>query len=73
MHNTAAVRVLVVEDDAGIARLPVRGLQRAGYAAQTVETGRAALAVTPQPDVVLLDLGLPDPDGVEVCRRVVEV
>ncbi|MEU8925365.1 response regulator transcription factor [Kitasatospora sp. NPDC048545] len=69
MHNTAAVRVLVVEDDAGIARLLVRGLQRAGYAAQTVETGRAALAVTPQPDVVLLDLGLPDLDGVEVCRR----
>ncbi|MEU9078741.1 response regulator transcription factor [Kitasatospora sp. NPDC048538] len=69
MQSTAAVRVLVVEDDAGIARLLVRGLQRAGYAAQTVETGRAALAVTPQPDVVLLDLGLPDLDGVEVCHR----
>ncbi|MGW3042220.1 response regulator transcription factor [Kitasatospora sp. NPDC001159] len=69
MHDSAVVRVLVVEDDAGIARLLVRGLQRAGYAAQSVETGHAALVVTPQPDVVLLDLGLPDLDGVEVCRR----
>jgi DNA-binding response OmpR family regulator len=66
--ETAAVRVLVVEDDAGIARSLVRGLDRAGYAAQSVGTGRAALGADPVPDVVLLDLGLPDLDGVEVCR-----
>lgn len=58
--DTAAVRVLVVEDDAGIARSLVRGLQRAGYVAQSVGTGRAALTAVPPPDVVLLDLGLPD-------------
>ena len=63
-----AVRVLVVEDDPGIARSLVRGLARAGYHAQSVDTGRAALAADPVPDVVLLDLGLPDIDGVEVCR-----
>ncbi|MEY9968073.1 DNA-binding response OmpR family regulator [Streptacidiphilus sp. MAP12-16] len=63
-----AVRVLVVEDDPGIARSLVRGLDRAGYHAQSVDTGRAALAADPVPDVVLLDLGLPDIDGVEVCR-----
>lgn len=67
--DTAAVRVLVVEDDTGIARSLVRGLQRAGYVAQSVGTGRAALTAVPPPDVVLLDLGLPDLDGVEVCRR----
>ncbi|MEY9842352.1 response regulator transcription factor [Streptacidiphilus sp. EB103A] len=63
-----AIQVLVVEDDQGIARSLVRGLERAGYAARCVGTGRAALAVDPPPDVVLLDLGLPDLDGVEVCR-----
>ncbi|MCX4744751.1 response regulator transcription factor [Kitasatospora sp. NBC_01287] len=63
-----AVRVLVVEDDPGIARSLVRGLARAGYAAQSVGTGRAALRADPLPEVVLLDLGLPDVDGVEVCR-----
>ncbi len=66
--DTSAVRVLVVEDDQGIARSLVRGLERAGYAARCVETGRAALLAEPVPDVVLLDLGLPDIDGVEVCR-----
>ncbi|WP_042410942.1 response regulator transcription factor [Streptacidiphilus carbonis] len=66
--DSGAVRVLVVEDDQGIARSLVRGLERAGYAAQCVETGQAALAAEPVPDLVLLDLGLPDVDGVEVCR-----
>ncbi|KUJ35057.1 response regulator transcription factor [Streptomyces sp. MI02-2A] len=63
-----AVRVLVVEDDPGIARSLMRGLTRAGYAAAKVDTGSGALAAEPVPDVVLLDLGLPDTDGVEVCR-----
>ncbi|MFB7461901.1 response regulator transcription factor [Streptomyces sp. NPDC056224] len=61
-------RVLVVEDDRGIAESLVRGLGQAGYEAESVPTGRAALSA-PTPDVVLLDLGLPDIDGVEVCRR----
>ncbi|MGV9668890.1 response regulator transcription factor [Nocardia niigatensis] len=61
-------RVLVVEDDQGIADALVRGLRQAGYTVDGVHTGRAALAAA-SPDVVLLDLGLPDIDGVEVCRR----
>ncbi|MFE1749660.1 response regulator transcription factor [Streptomyces anandii] len=61
-------RVLVVEDDRGIAESLVRGLRQVGYAVEGVRTGRAALSA-PSPDVVLLDLGLPDIDGVEVCRR----
>lgn len=61
-------RVLVVEDDRGIAESLVRGLRQVGYGVEGVRTGRAALTA-PTPDVVLLDLGLPDIDGVEVCRR----
>jgi DNA-binding response OmpR family regulator len=63
-----AVSVLVVEDDPGIATQLVRGLRRGGYDADHVTTGRAALAWG-EPDVVVLDLGLPDIDGVEVCRH----
>src|ERR1700739_4243181 len=60
--------VLVVEDAPGIATQLVRGLTRAGYETGSVTTGKAALD-WPVPDVFLLDLGLPDLDGVEVCRR----
>src|SRR2546429_4864085 len=66
--NARLGRVLVVEDDPGIATQLVRGLTRAGYETGSVTTGKAALD-WPVPDVVLLDLGLPDIDGVEVCRR----
>lgn len=62
------VRVLVVEDDPAIAGPLVRGLQRVGFEADHVATGQAALAAEPG-DVVLLDLGLPDLDGLDVCRR----
>ena len=62
------VRVLVVEDDEGIAWPLRRGLARSGYQVETVGSGREALEAGPA-DVVLLDLGLPDLDGLEVCRR----
>jgi DNA-binding response OmpR family regulator len=60
--------VLVVEDDPGIATQLVRALARSGYQVDHVVTGAAALAWG-DPDVVLLDLGLPDTDGVHVCRE----
>ncbi|MFF4505063.1 response regulator transcription factor [Streptomyces sp. NPDC001401] len=66
--SSEETRVLVVEDDRGIAESLVRGLRQAGYTVEGVHTGRAALAAASN-DVVLLDLGLPDIDGVEVCRR----
>jgi DNA-binding response OmpR family regulator len=66
--SSPQVSVLIVEDDPGIATQLVRGLERAGYAAQSVAMGAEALSRPPS-DVVLLDLGLPDIDGVDVCRQ----
>ena len=63
--------VLVVEDDDSIATQLVRGLTRGGYLVDHVETGGAALA-RQAADVVLLDLELPDVDGVQVCRKLRE-
>ena len=63
--------VLVVEDDPGIATQLVRGLSRGGYRVDHVMTGTEALAWG-DPDVVLLDLELPDIDGVQVCRQLRE-
>jgi DNA-binding response OmpR family regulator len=62
------VRVLLVEDDESIAEPLVDGLARYGIRADHVTTGAAALAAPPA-DMVLLDLGLPDIDGIEVCRQ----
>ena len=60
--------MLVVEDDPGVAAQLIRALTRGGYAADHVATGGAALKYG-HPDVVLLDLQLPDTDGVQVCRQ----
>jgi DNA-binding response OmpR family regulator len=68
MQTESKTQVLVVEDDPGIATQLMRCLSRGGYAADHVTTGQDALSWG-EPDVVLLDLGLPDIDGVEVCRR----
>jgi DNA-binding response OmpR family regulator len=65
--DTAAPRVLLVEDDAAIAEPLVEGLEKAGFAVTHVTGGRDALAAD-LPDLVLLDLGLPDLDGSEVAR-----
>jgi len=67
-------RVLVVEDEADIASPLVRTLEREGYAVTQAKTGRAAIttAVRDRPDVVILDLGLPDMDGLDVCRALRE-
>lgn len=62
------LRVLVVEDDASIAAQLVRGLGRAGCRVTAVDSGGKALAADPV-DLVILDLGLHDMDGTEVCRR----
>jgi DNA-binding response OmpR family regulator len=70
MDHAGAVRLLVVEDDDAIAVPLVEGLERAGYSASRAATGTAALDQAASADLMLLDLGLPDMDGSEVCRRV---
>jgi len=67
----AATSVLVVEDDASIAAQLVKGLSRGGYRVAHVLTGEEALRWR-DADVVLLDLELPDVDGVQVCRQLRE-
>ena len=63
--------VLVVEDADDIRQLVATVLQRAGMDVREVGTGRDCLAAVAeqQPDLVVLDLGLPDADGTEVCRQ----
>jgi DNA-binding response OmpR family regulator len=66
-----APRVLVVEDDAEIADVLRRSLRLEGYDVRLAGDGPAALeeSLVYEPDAVVLDLGLPRLDGVEVCRR----
>ncbi|KJS57987.1 response regulator transcription factor [Streptomyces rubellomurinus] len=62
------MRVLLVEDDEPVAESLRRGLVRYGFEVSWVTTGAAALAEADPYDLVLLDLGLPDTDGLDVCR-----
>ena len=67
-------RILVVDDEPEIIEAVRRHLAAHGYDVSTTASGAAALAAVAQrpPDVILLDLGLPDMDGLEVVRRVRE-
>lgn len=62
------MRILIVEDEDAIAEPLAAGLAREGFDVERVATGRDALAAG-EPDVVLLDLRLPDVDGYTVCRE----
>src|SRR5208282_4251984 len=65
-------RVLVVDDEPEIQRFLNIALSAAGYEVQTAETGAQALrlAATGAPDLIVLDLGLPDRDGKDVLRGI---
>jgi DNA-binding response OmpR family regulator len=67
-----AQTVLVVEDEPSIASFVSLYLKNAGYDVKTAGTGSAALSqvATEQPALIVLDLMLPDIDGIEVCRRI---
>jgi DNA-binding response OmpR family regulator len=64
--------VLVVEDEASIASFVSLYLKNAGYSVKTASTGAEALAKAAggEVDLIILDLMLPDIDGIEVCRRI---
>lgn len=64
-------RILVVEDDEAIVDVLRRTLRAEGFVVETASDGSTALSLRDDflPDLVILDLGLPDLDGEEVCRR----
>jgi len=65
-------RILVVEDDLEIAGPLIRSLQGAGYSVALVGDGKAAVdkVKNTKPDLIILDLGLPTMDGLDVCRSI---
>jgi DNA-binding response OmpR family regulator len=72
MLGEVPVRLLIVEDDDAIAAPLVRAVQREGYDVDRVAAGQPAIdqVAAGGVDLLLLDLGLPDMDGLDVCRRV---
>jgi two-component system KDP operon response regulator KdpE len=68
------LRVLVIDDERAIRRFLRAALSSQNHAVTEAETGRDGLAAvgTDRPDVVILDLGLPDMDGIEVIRQLRE-
>jgi DNA-binding response OmpR family regulator len=64
--------ILVVEDEASIASFVSLYLKNAGYTVRAVATGGAALnhVAAEMPSLIILDLNLPDMDGIEICRRI---
>ena len=67
-------RLLLVEDDGGVAEGLMMLLEDDGFAAALAPSGRDALGMIPRfaPDVVVLDVGLPDMDGIEVYREIIK-
>ena len=65
-------RVLLAEDDTSISEPLSRALRREGYQVEVTEDGPATLerALSDGADLIVLDIGLPELDGLEVCRRV---
>src|SRR5213593_2901383 len=63
-------RVLIVDDDPDVIRLVTYNLSHAGFQAISTTAGRKALEIVRKqpPDLIILDLMLPDVDGMEVCR-----
>jgi two-component system, OmpR family, KDP operon response regulator KdpE len=69
---TRASRILLVDDELSIQRAVVPLLRSRGYEVEAAATARDALSAIEEriPDLIILDLGLPDMDGLEVCDRV---
>lgn len=70
--DQGSARVLVVDDEKALASVVASYLERAGYLVTQVHTGPDAVSVAEEvdPEVIVLDLGLPGLDGIEVCRRI---
>ena len=66
------VHILLVEDDPSVAASVIDGLENAGFSVDHLAEGKPAIvaATKSAPDLILLDLGLPDIDGQDVCREI---
>lgn len=64
------MQVLIVEGQESVSRVLAARLERHGYDVSTVPNGAAALESCDDPDIMLLNMDLPDLDGLEVCRRI---
>lgn len=67
----ACVRILIVDDDRALREALRRALTLAGYETEMAAGGQEALALVAarEPDAIVLDVGMPEVDGLEVCRR----
>lgn len=71
MTMTAKIKVLLIEDDKSICRFITTSLEGNGYKVTSAASGKEGLSLAASfcPDVVLLDLGLPDVDGIQVLKQ----
>lgn len=72
MNDTTCSRILVVEDDAAVQNLVSTALDLHGYGVEKASSGEKAImeAASRNPDLIMLDLGLPDIDGIDVIAKI---
>ncbi|MEU5689776.1 response regulator transcription factor [Streptomyces venezuelae] len=63
------MKALLVEDDPNVAEALIESLEQRGWDVEHASDGRSAVEAVPNWDIILLDLNLPDVDGLEVCQR----
>jgi putative two-component system response regulator len=73
-HRTQKRSVLVIDDDEAMAEVLSRRLEQQGFASKTADSGTEGLAIAQadRPDLILLDLRLPDKDGFAICEELAD-
>ena len=72
MEHNGKSKILVVDDEDDVLRVVSKRLEKAGYDVSTASGGKQALVVLEKeiPELILLDIGMPDIDGIEVCNKI---